>query len=376
MSAFDGRGGYDGTTPVNTTVFVTFYGEKMISPMHRRIFLKWLPTAALPTASSSMAQTYEPFDFVMARSAFIDRIEKIRRSGALPIIDVESSYNPLEINLDSLTASMDRAGIALMCLSVDQPGKLVNQGQIWSDHAIDAYRKYPSHFIPTGNGGNHPAWTKFPERFLDAQENKLLEHRYPMMGEFEVRHYPSPRQIQRGELFRDVDFAMDGPLMERVFSLSEKYSIPFQIHYEIEDRLLDPLERMLTKFPKAKVIWCHLAQIRYQQRSSRYSPSMIGDWLEKYPNLYIDTAFADFMSTYQPSGERHARFWNNSKDWVELISSKPYRFLAALDIGGDRVNRVEEWTGTLRKFLGTLPQPTREIVAYKAAWRLLFNEVL
>jgi hypothetical protein len=38
------------------------------------------------------------------------------------------------------------------------------------------------------------------------------------------------------------------------------------------------------------------------------------------------------------------------------------------------MNRVEEWAGNLRQFLGTLPLKTQEIVAYKAAWRLLFNE--
>jgi hypothetical protein len=27
---------------------------------------------------------------------------------------------------------------------------------------------------------------------------------YPLLGKFEFRHYPSPRQLKRGELFRDV----------------------------------------------------------------------------------------------------------------------------------------------------------------------------
>jgi hypothetical protein len=337
------------------------------------MFFKW---SALSTVCPGFALAVQPYNWSQARAAYLDRLDRIRKSDVLPIIDIESSYNPLKIDLSAFTKSMDRAGIAMMCLSTDQPGKLVGQGAIWSDHALEAFEKYPSYFIPTGNGGNHPAWTKFPERFLEANQQFIVEHQYPLMGEFEVRHYPSPRQIQRGEMFRDVDYAIDGPLMDRVFSFAEKTGIPFQIHYEIEDRLFAPFERMLVKYPKAKVIWCHLAQIRYQQRSSQYTPAMLEKWLNQYPNLYIDTAFGDSMSTYQPSGERHARYWANTREWGELIASKPYRFLAALDIGGDRMNRVEEWTRNLRYFLGTLPKQAQEIVAYKAAWRLLFNEEL
>lgn len=331
---------------------------------------------ALPLALfySRNANAAEGFDFQSVRANYLERIRKIKNTGLLPIIDIESSYNPLEIDLSAFTRSMDRAGIAMMCLSVDQPGKLVEQGAIWSDHALESFVKFPEYFIPTGNGGNHPAWTKFPLDFLMALEKFIPGHNYPLMGEFEVRHYPSPRQISRGAFFRDVEVAIDGPLMERVFMLAEKTGIPFQIHYEIEDKLLEPLARMLGKFPKAKVIWCHLAQIRYQQRSTQYGPAMLEKWLDQFPNLYIDTAFGDALSRYQPSGERHARFWSDAQAWTNLIVAKPYRFLAALDIGGDRMDKIEEWTKNLRYFLNRLPMPTREIVAYKAAWKLLFNE--
>jgi hypothetical protein len=196
------------------------------------------------------------------------------------------------------------------------------------------------------------------------------------MGEFEFRHYPSPRQVQRGELYRDVKIPIDGPSGHRLFAFAEKSGIPFQIHYEIEDELLDPLEAMLRKYPQAKVIWCHFAQIRYQARSTRYSPALLHDWLQKYPNLYVDTAFGDARSVYPVSGEPHARYWGRMREWQAVIEAMPYRFLAALDIGGDRMHRLEEWARGLRDFLNTLPAPSREIVAYKASWKLLFNETL
>lgn len=116
---------------------------------------------------------------------------------------------------------------------------------------------------------SQPAWLRHVESFLAAQERFIVVHRYPMLGEFEVRHHPLPRQVQRGETHRDVDVPIDGPLVERVFQFAQKTGLPCQIHYEIEDRLLDPLEQMLARYPGAKVIWFHLAQVRYPQRSTR-----------------------------------------------------------------------------------------------------------
>ena len=345
--------------------------------MERREFVKIAAASwALGSLCAFASESIQKFDLKIARARYLERIAKIKDAGTLPIIDIESSYNPVTINLERFTADMNGAGIALMCLSTDQPGNLVNAGQRWSHHGLEAYWKFPFHFIPTGNGANHPAWTMAPANFIEDCESYIGPHGYPMMGEFEFRHYPSPRQVQRGETIRNVMIPIDGPQGHRLFAFAEKIGVPFQIHYEIEDALLDPLDAMLTQYPKAKVIWCHLAQIRYQDRSTRYSPGMIAGWLAKHPNLYIDTAFGDLRSTYPPSGERHARFWAQQSQWVELITANPYRFLAALDIGGDRMDKIWEWTRNLRDFLNTLPDGVREVVAYKASWKLLFNEEL
>jgi hypothetical protein len=344
--------------------------------MHRRDTLKLLLAATVLSWRSARAAEIEPYDFKKARAGYLDRIVSIEKNGMLPILDIESSYNPTEIDLPAFVRSMDRVGIAQMCISVDQPSRLVREGKTWSHDSLESARKYPVHLIPAGNGGSHPAWTLSPDRFLDDNERYITEHHYPLMGEFEFRHYPSPRQVQRGDLFRDVTIPIDGPQGHRLFLLAERTGIPFQIHYEIEDSFLDSLESMLARYPNAKVIWCHFAQIRYQARSSRYSPRFLQVWLEKYPGLYIDTAFGHSLSVYPLSGERHARYWSKAKDWQSVIVAHPYRFLAALDIGGDRMNRVEEWTLNLRAFLNTLPSRAQEIVAYKAAWKLLFSEEL
>jgi hypothetical protein len=40
------------------------------------------------------------------------------------------------------------------------------------------------------------------------------------------------------------------------------------------------------------------------------------------------------------------------------------------------VDQVTQNTRTLRTFINNLPKETQAIVAYKAAWKLLFNEQL
>ena len=314
-----------------------------------------------------------PFDLPALKKNWRERIAAIKARGTLPIIDIESSFNSNRLNLKRFAQTMDETGVALIAFSHD-----ANNPQ-WSDMAARVVSADPWRFIPTTNGGVEPAWTKNPQQFLAETMKHAVPDGYPLLGEIEFRHYPSPRQIKRGELYRDVDVPINGPLGHELFAFAERTGLPFEIHYEIEDRLLPPLEEMLGQYPKAKVIWCHLAQIRYSGRSKVYGPAYVRGLLEKYPNLYIDVAFGDNFSLYPGSGEYHARVWDGGavkKEWMELIVQHPWRFLAAFDLGGDRQDQLAEYNANLRKFLNQIPEPERQIVAYKAAWKLLFGEEL
>jgi hypothetical protein len=314
-----------------------------------------------------------PFDLTALKKNWRERIAAIKAKGMLPVIDIESSFNSNRLNLRRLAQAMDEMGVALIAYSHDA------NNTKWSDMAARVVSADPWRFIPTTNGGVHPAWTENPQAFLAETIKHAVTDGYPLLGEFEFRHYPSPRQLKREETFRDVAIPINGPLGHELFAFAGKTGIPFEIHYEIEDVLLAPLEEMLARYPRAKVIWCHLAQIRYSRRSTVYSPAYVRGLFEKYPNLYIDTAFGDSFSIYPGSDENHARVWSGGdvkKEWLELIVQQPWRFLAAFDLGGDRQDQLQSYNTNLRKFLNQIPQPAREIVAYKAAWKLLFGEEL
>jgi hypothetical protein len=315
-------------------------------------------------------------EFAQLRAGYRDRLKKILSTGELPYIDIESSCNSTQVDIAAIAQSMDRLNIGLMALSADIKKGQFKKGVRFDNLSERLLASYPDRFVPVGNGGQPPVLTEAAEEFLNLQEGQAKK--ILLLGEFEFRHYPSPRQVKRGEMERDVTVAIDSSTGHRVFSLSEKTGLPFQIHYEVEDELLAPLEKMLEHYPKARVIWAHLAQVRYIERSSRYSPGYVEALIKRFPNLYFDTAFGDSSSIYPLSNQRHARVWaidgSLNPEWRDLIIAYPTRFLSALDLGGDRLNRIDEYDQKHRTFLKRLPIETQHQVAYRSAWSLLFGE--
>lgn len=348
--------------------------------MLRRTFLGGaaaaLSLAAVPF--DALAKPHVRFDIDTLRKGWEARLHALKARTPMPIIDIESSYNPGKIDLAAFAAQMDPLGVAQICMSPQIGKNGFDKGKLWINGARAAVTAFPDRFIPTSTAGIWPAWTEKPEAFLDAHFRHVLQDGYPLLGEFEFRHYMSPPEYKRGETYRDIDIPIDGKAGHRLFKFSEETGLSFQIHYEIEDRLLPPLEKMLTAYPKAKVIWCHLAQIRYQSRSTIYGPDYLRKLLEAHPGLYVDTAFGGPNSVYPASHEHHARVWDSAgrvrADWAALIREHPWRFLAALDLGGDRMDQMPNKVKTLRRFLDGLPADTAQTVACRSAWNLLFGE--
>jgi hypothetical protein len=343
--------------------------------IHRRHLLAALSVLTLPNWAAAA-----PADAALLRlkSGYGRRIKKILAAGELPYIDIESSCNSGRVDIALLAKHMDQLNMGPMALSAD-----IGDGQFGKGVRYDYLSKlltdsFPEHFIPVGNGGQPPGLTDDADAFIDAQAAAALAGNMALLGEYEFRHYPSPRQAKRSTTERDVAVPIDGPTGHRVFSLSESTGLSFQIHYEIEDALLPPLEKMLQQYPKAKVIWCHLAQIRYLERAQTFSPAYVDGLLTRFPNLYFDTAFGDYKSVYPLSGQRHARVWaaNGSlkPEWRDLIAAHSRKFMSALDLGGDRLDRIQEYDQRHRYFLSCLPPETQHQVAYKTAWSLLFGE--
>jgi hypothetical protein len=350
-----------------------------VTPMiSRRGFIKTFCALPLIASLPRLANAENIVDYSKLKEGYAQRLKRILASGELPYIDIESSCKAKKLDIDYIAKNLDRLNIGLMALSSDISKEEFEDSELSDDLQEKLLATYPDRFIPVGNGARPPALTEASKEFLDAQEAAVVAKQFMLLGEYEFRHYPSPRELKRGKTNRDVRIPIDGPIGHRLFSISEKTGISFQIHYEIEDELLAPLETMLGLYPKAKVIWCHLAQIRYIERSSRYSPSYVESLIKRHENLRFDTAYGDFNSVYHPSGQHHARVWASEgilkPEWRDLIVAYPKRFLSALDLGGDRLDQIVEYDHKHRNFLSCLPTETRHQVAYRSAWSLLFGE--
>ena len=344
----------------------------------RRQLIKTFCALPLIAFMPGLGNAQSIVDISKLKSGYAQRLKKILAAGELPYIDIESSCDSTSLDIDSIANSMDRLNIGLIALSADIGKGQFKKGVRFDNLSERLLASYPDRFIPVGNGGQPPVLTEAPDEFLNIQEAVAKAKQIMLVGEFELRHYPSPRQVKRNEMGRDVHIPIDGPTGHRLFDMSERYGVPFQIHYEVEDELLVPLENMLERYPNAKVIWCHLAQIRYIERAPRYSPTYVEALIKRFPNLHFDTAFGDSSSIYPLSNQRHARVWANDgglkAEWRDLIVAYPKRFLSALDLGGDRVYRIYEYDSMHRNFLKYLPAETRHQVAYRSAWSLLFGE--
>lgn len=313
-----------------------------------------------------------PFDLTTLKRNWKQRILAMRAAGLMPLIDIESNLGE-EMDMQDFARLMDKEGVALIAFSG------LAKKRVWSDAARYAVAVDPWRYIPTGDGGVPPAWRNDPIKFAQTSRERITKDGYPMMGEYEFRHYPSPDEIQRGKMNRDEDLALDSPAGHFLFELSSETGISFQIHQEIEDRYLPVLEKMLNQYPKAKVIWCHLSQMRYQDRNTIYSAEYVRGLIERHPNLYFDLFVGPPKNPYPLSNEYPGKYWDHDTgrlkpEWAKLIADHPWRFMTALDLNPYIVGNFSRKVAIQRAVLNSLPESAREIVAYKAAWKLLFGE--
>lgn len=349
----------------------------------RRRLLQCLALAPALGAMPVWPQANPDGERAQRLARYTQRLKALLQRGVLPYVDIESSCNAARTDLASLAARMDALGIGLMALSSDLGKGACQQGVRFDDFSAQTLAQFPDRFIPVGNGGQGPCFLETPGEFLAAQFQAFAQGKIDFLGEYEFRHYPSPRQVQRGqgeEITRDVQVPIDGAAGHQLFRFSHDTGAVFQLHYEIEDALLPALEKMLETYPRARVIWCHLAQVRYSERATRYSPAYVDGLIQRFPHLHWDTAFGNARSIYPLSGQRHARVWNAlgnlQSEWKDLLVAHPTRFLSALDLGGDRMDKIAKDDADHRRFLGQLPDAVRAQMAYRNAWRLLYGEEL
>jgi len=308
----------------------------------------------------------------------IERIEQIKlfekkireslKNGVLPIIDVEYHHGG-KIEIDSLIKRMDANGVALTWL-----GQNEKHG---SEESLRLNALYPNRLVPTTVHGDGKLWHGSDKGFLEKLAKDVRSGKYFAMGEFEARHYPSSTNN------RDVHMPVDSEAMQVVFQLSSETGVPFLIHHEAEDELLPELERMLAKYPKAKVIWCHVGRNRNPVTWKRFrTADTVRELLKKYPNLYFDFLASKPGHIYPETGYVEGIMYDVSSsdvslniEWKKVIEDFPDRFVLGSDINTGRFDNYDRVMDTYRTIiLKGVKKDVAEKIAFKNAWKLMSGE--
>lgn len=314
--------------------------------------------------------------FIPMNTGAFERIEQIKKfeekikgtlsKGNLPIIDVEFHYG-LKIEIGKLIDAMDRNGVALIWLSPPE-----GQG---SELSLRMNILYPDRFVPTTVGGDGPQWHSSNKSFLEKLAADVRSGKYFFMGEFEARHYPASHNV------RNVHMPVDSKAMQAVFELSSETGIVFMLHHEAEDVLLPELERMLSKYPEAKVIWCHVGRNRDPVKWQKFRKAdAVREFLQKYPNLFFNFLASPPGSKYWYTGYVDGIMYSYHGDsldssWKKVIEEFPDRFVLGTDTNPPRFENYNRVIKTYRNIiLKGVKKDVAEKIAYKNAWKLMTGE--
>ncbi len=150
-------------------------------------------------------------------------------------------------------------------------------------------------------------------------------------------------------------FAKDrrNPVFLRIVELAAAHSLPLLMH-------CDPavIDVIFEHAPDARVIWAHAGAYPY--------PPLIRDYLDRYPNLYVDLSIRD--QRIAPSGDI-------SQTWEWLLTEYSERFLVGVD-----TYRTERWADypdvarKIRNWLDQLPSEVAAAISYRNGQRLFTTE--
>lgn len=299
---------------------------------------------------------------------FEERIRGVLNKGVLPLIDVEYHHGG-KIEIEQLIKNMDENGVALTWLG---PGE-----KMGSEESIRLNARHPDRFVPVTVHGDGPLWHKSDKGFLEKMVQDVRSGNYYAMGEFEARHYPSDTND------RDVHMPVDSEAMQVIFRISEEAGIPFLLHHEAEDVLFPELERMLIRYPKAKVIWCHVGRNRNPTTWKKFGNSSgPRSLLQKYPNLYFDLVQSRPGSKYSGTGVVEGIMYDVfmdrgtlAKEWKKLFEDFPERFVIGSDINTGRFGGYARVINTFRNIvLSSLRKDAAEKIAFQNAWKLITGD--
>jgi predicted TIM-barrel fold metal-dependent hydrolase len=348
--------------------------------LNRREILKCasgLAFGQLSFSPLSFAMSSPPFspEIMRKRQVLLDgykqAIFQTRAKFDFPIIDIEHHWGggdriPIELLIDNMNSN----GVALTWL-----GPSEKHG---SASSLEVCSQYPQRLVPTIIHGDGPRWHGHDMSVVKKIDTDARSGEYFAMGEFESRHYyvsiPSNR---------DIHMPTDSDSFHGIFRASQESGVPFLLHHDAEDVLLPQVEKMLSLYPGAVIVWCHVGRNRDPRTWSQLpTPEGVEKFILKYPNLHFDILQSGAGKIFPPTGAYESVLYYGTKvatlrpEWVKLFNNYADRFLIGSDINTFRWNNYDEVILRLRNsVLRVLTKEAAEKIAFKNAWRLMSGQV-
>jgi hypothetical protein len=151
-------------------------------------------------------------------------------------------------------------------------------------------------------------------------------------------------------------FAEDrrSPVFLRIVELATSRGLPLLLH-------CDPavIDTLFERVPEATVIWAHAGSYPY--------PPLLRDYLQRYPDLYIDLSVRD--QRVAPDGQLDPQ-------WELLLLEYSERFMVGVDTySTKRWHAYAEVVSQIHNWLDQLPDEVSGALAYRNAARLFGQSV-
>lgn len=249
-----------------------------------------------PLIGKAQSATPFPAEVLAERQQLLDgyrqTISRMLEKTPLPIIDVEHHWGE-RLPIENLVENMDGSQVALTWLGPNERNG--------SASSLTRCREFPTRLVPTIIHGDGPRWHGNDMELVQGIEADAHSGHYFAMGEFESRHYVS------GSNDRNVHMPADSPSFHGVFRSAQDTGLPFLLHHDAEDEVLPELEKMLTQYPKAQVVWCHVGRNRNPQTWTRFpTPEGVAAFIQRYPQLHFDILQSSAGSIFPPTGVAEA----------------------------------------------------------------------
>lgn len=242
-------------------------------------------------------------------------------ANAQPLFDVHLHYNASEAEQlapEQIIAILDEHRVK-RAVVIGQPAELATQ---LYQHSPDRILPFLGVYRDLRDKMAWPLDDTLPARVATA----LQQNHWQGIGELHIFAHHRHR-----------------PVFHQLLKLAEQHELVVMIHGDAA--VIDTLYEVT---PQLKVIWAHAGAYPY--------PSLLNDYLARYPELYIDLSMRN--ERIAPDGKLEA-------EWDELFMEHPDRILLGMDTFSlNRWQGYGDWAAETRHWLAQLP----EDIASKLAW--------